>query len=66
MPLFKFSLLHLLRIYGVLCWFFLQFEAGDEHCELVAFDILQQLEAKVPFQALNRSHKMFASLLFSQ
>ena len=34
----------------------LQLDAGEEHCELVAFDILQQQEAKIPFQALNRSH----------
>ena len=32
----------------------LQLEMGEEHCELVAFDILQQQEAKMPLQALNR------------
>ena len=32
----------------------LQLEVGEEHCELLAFDILQQQEAKIPLQALNR------------
>ena len=34
----------------------LQLDAREEHFELVAFDVLQQQEAKIPFQALNRSH----------
>ena len=33
----------------------LQLDAREEHFELVAFDVLQQQEAKIPFQALNRS-----------
>ena len=41
-----------------------QLNVGAEHCELVAFDVLQQQEAKIPFQALNRSQHIYLLSVF--
>ena len=45
----------------------LQLDVGEEHWELVAFDVLQQEEAKIPFQALNRSqHNCLLSVFIEE